>query len=113
MNLSRTDLQDIDDLARLDCDYDQKYYPHRRKEQAISDDTPGPLNSWRAFHMVWRLGLAAASLPDAEAALRENWPDRWRLNEQGRWFGDEWFAVLARYVLKEHELRRTQKSYRA
>jgi hypothetical protein len=113
MNRRQTDLDDVDSLAKQDRDNERGYDPGRFEGRPTSEDLPGRLNRWRAFHMLWRLGLTEVSPPEAEAALRENWPETWRTNEEGNRFGDEWFSVLATYALREHGLRRAQKPYRA
>lgn len=105
MPLSENDLRQIDEAARLARRREKLSALARPEQPAVFENMPGPLNLQRAFFMLAHLGFGTVSLVEATAALRNNWPEKWRINEQGERFQDKWFEVMATIVRQEWEGR--------
>lgn len=106
MPLSEADLECIDEMARLARKHEKLSELVESKYVPVNADMPGPLNFQRAFYLLAQLGLGEASHEETETALKGNWPEAWRANENGERFGDEWFAVIAAHARREHKKRR-------
>lgn len=84
MALDSGTLRVIDDKARTDLG--------EGPTKLFMQDNPGPLNYRRAFRLLEHLEKLGAPPANAEATLRENWPEAWRTNgRDDQRFGDEWF----------------------
>lgn len=103
MVLSKADLSWIDRAAHGDRQEELKDPNHPK-----SPPRPGAvgyLNTLRARWMLHYLGLTTAPPAKAEAAMRRNWPEDWRCNEQGYRFRETEFRTLAILALTECEIR--------
>lgn len=103
MVLSNMDLRSIDRAAQHDRQ--KELEDPERPKTPPRPGAVGPLNALRARWMLHHLGLATASLEKAEAAMRQNWPEDWRCNEQGHRFHETEFLTLAILALIDHQTR--------